>query len=124
MNSRGQSWLRSGLLVVVLLATFGLLHARNRQEILPARTPLSNFPLAIGVWEGKQLQIDSETRQILGPGDYLSRNYFDPPDSEMNLFIAFFPSQRQGDTIHSPRNCLPGSGWLPVQSSYLQIATL
>jgi len=122
MSSRGQSWLRLAILLTVLLATFGLLHARNRQEVLPVRMPLSNLPLSIGGWEGKQLEIDSETRQILGPGDYLSRNYFDPGDSEINLFIAFFPSQRQGDTIHSPRNCLPGSGWLPVQSSYLQIS--
>src|SRR4029077_5978683 len=33
----------------------------------------------------------------------------------------FFPSQRTGDTIHSPKNCLPGSGWAPTQSGYTDL---
>jgi EpsI family protein len=119
----GHSWLRFALLLLVLLATFGLLNARNRSEVLPAHASLQNFPLSVGDWEGKNLPIDSQTRQVLGPGDYLSRDYFNSSHSEMlNLFIAFFPSQRRGDTIHSPRNCLPGSGWWPLQSRYIQIA--
>jgi EpsI family protein len=123
MNTLTHYWPRFALLLAVLLATFGLLNARNRREILPAHAPLRDFPLALNGWEGKNLQIDPQNRKVLGPGDYLARDYFDPSQSEVvNLFIAFFPSQRQGDTIHSPRNCLPGSGWLPVESRYLQIA--
>jgi EpsI family protein len=122
MNRFGLSWLRFTLLLLVLLATLGLLKARNHGETLPAHASLQNFPLSFGDWEGKSLPIDSQTRELLGPGDYLSRDYFNSPHSEMlNLFIAFFLSQRRGDTIHSPRNCLPGSGWLPLQARYMQI---
>lgn len=122
MTKLRPSWLRFVLLLLVLLATFGLLNARNRREVLPAHAPLQNLPLSVDGWEGKSLPIDSQTREILGPGDYLSRDYFNSVHSEVvNLFIAFFPSQRQGDTIHSPRNCLPGSGWLPLQSRYVSI---
>lgn len=123
MNKLGQSWLSFALLLLVLLGTFGLLSARKRLEILPPHAPLQSFPLSLNGWEGKDLQIDTQTREVLGQGDYLSRDYFSSAHSEMvNLFIAFFSSQRQGDTIHSPRNCLPGSGWLPLQSRYTQIA--
>jgi len=38
-----------------------------------------------------------------------------------DIFIAYFPSQRTGDTIHSPKNCLPGAGWTPVESSQVQL---
>ena len=59
---------------------------------------------------------------MLGPGDFLVRDYFNPSQREVaNLFIAFFPSQRQGDTIHSPKNCLPGAGWVPTESSRIWI---
>jgi EpsI family protein len=44
-----------------------------------------------------------------------------PSRPPVNLFIAFFPSQRSGDTLHSPRNCLPGSGWTPVESARLAV---
>jgi EpsI family protein len=38
-----------------------------------------------------------------------------------SLYIGYYESQRQGDTIHSPLNCLPGSGWEPVSKSYVSI---
>jgi EpsI family protein len=44
-------------------------------------------------------------------------------EAPMNLYIAFFPSQRTGDTIHSPRNCLPGAGWVPTESGRIWIPT-
>jgi len=64
-----------------------------------------------------------DVREVLGPGDFLLRSYNDGADGGgVNLFIAYFPSQRTGDTIHSPKNCLPGSGWTPVRSDRITIA--
>lgn len=40
----------------------------------------------------------------------------------MDLFIAYFPNQRKGDTMHSPQDCLPGSGWTPISSQHLSLA--
>jgi EpsI family protein len=120
MNTRTQSWTRFFVLVLLLLATFGLLRARVREEVLPTRESLSTFPLALGDWQGRDLPISPATREVLGPGDFLSRDYFNLSQQQVvNLFIAFFPSQRQGDTIHSPKNCLPGAGWIPVQSTHI-----
>jgi EpsI family protein len=40
----------------------------------------------------------------------------------VDLYIAYFPSQRAGDTIHSPKNCLPGAGWSVLDSSHVMLS--
>jgi EpsI family protein len=51
----------------------------------------------------------------LGVDDYISRRY-SRAESSVGLYVGYYHSQRQGDTIHSPQNCLPGAGWRPVVS--------
>jgi EpsI family protein len=104
---------------LLLIATAIFLQARTRGEVFPPRQPLPSFPQQLGNWEGTDVAIDDDALQVLGPGDFLLRVYRDEQSTQppLDLFIAYFPSQRAGDTIHSPKNCLPGSGWLPVQSS-------
>lgn len=114
------------LAATLIAATAILLEARGRIEIIPARVPLSSFPLQLGPWSGKDFQLDKETLDVLGPGDFLVRGYRDPnlraslPYAD--LFIAYFPSQRAGDTIHSPKNCLPGAGWTPESTDRITLA--
>lgn len=111
------------LLVVVMLASTALfLHARRRAEVVPEARPLDSFPRQIGSWTGTNLTIGPDVREVLGSGDFLSRLYTRSGGPVVDLFIAYFPSQRTGATIHSPKNCLPGSGWTPTESSQLQIA--
>lgn len=104
---------------LLLIATAIFLQARTRGEVFPPRQPLPSFPQQLGSWEGTDVAIDDDALQVLGPGDFLLRVYRDEKSTQppLDLFIAYFPSQRAGDTIHSPKNCLPGAGWLPVQSS-------
>ncbi len=118
MNAVGPSWLRFSLLALLLAGTYGLLKARDHEEVLPLHNSLQNFPLALGNWQGRDIPISPDALEVLGPGDFLARDYFNPSQREVaNLFIAFFSSQRQGDTIHSPKNCLPGAGWVPTEST-------
>ena len=117
MQPKG-SWLRFAW-VVVLLGSVGLfLQARNAPEDVPAHRPLALLPERLGDWVGTDMGIPGDALAVLGPGEFLERNYERPADEPpIDLFLAYFPSQRTGDTVHSPRNCLPGSGWTPVQSS-------
>jgi EpsI family protein len=64
-------------------------------------------------WNGKNVPIEKGIRDVLGPGDFMLRVYQQEQSSEpaVDLFVAYFPSQRSGDTMHSPQNCLPGAGW-------------
>jgi len=110
--------------VAVLAATAWLLHARNSAEVIPDPPPLNSFPKTVGDWTAIQdVKLPKEILDILGPGDFLTRTYYQSStNSSADLFIAYFPSQRSGDTIHSPKNCLPGSGWTPIQSDRITVS--
>jgi len=114
---------RFAIAVTLLGGTALLLHARNSVEIIPAREPLSSFPQVIGGWTSTDIPIPQDVLDILGPGDFLLRGYRNGgSNADVDLFIAYFPSQRSGDTIHSPKHCLPGSGWTPIQSDRIAVA--
>jgi EpsI family protein len=92
------------------------------EAVLPVH-PLAEFPKQIGGWRMIQEGVlDQETRDILKADDYLTRDYVSPSSTEAaNLYVAFFKTQRTGQTPHSPKNCLPGGGWVPAESSIVAI---
>ena len=55
---------------------------------------------------------------VLGLDDYLTRGY-KRNGVYADLYVGYWKSQRQGDTMHSPQNCLPGAGWEPISQSLL-----
>jgi EpsI family protein len=115
---RGSS-ARFVLAALLIVSATIFLQAHSRSEVLPPHLPLQSFPRQVGDWTGTDVAIDKDALEVLGPGDFLLR-LFTNPDKRLpylDLFIAYFPSQRAGDTIHSPKNCLPGAGWAPVESS-------
>lgn len=109
--------------VVALLAgTALLLHARGDTDLIPASEPLSQVPHRIAGMTGTDVQIDQETLDVLGAGEFLSRVYTQDGEVQpIGLFIGYFPTQRTGVTIHSPKNCLPGSGWAFESSRYVSL---
>lgn len=109
--------------VVLLLAgTALLLQARGSSDMVPASEPLKRMPHTIARWSGNDTQIDQETLDILGAGDFLSRVYTQENQSQViGLFIGYFPTQRTGVAIHSPKNCLPGAGWAFESSRYVDL---
>jgi EpsI family protein len=110
--------------VVVLLAgTALLLYARGSTDLIPVSEPLSQVPGTIAGWTGSDQPIDQETLDVLGAGDFLSRVYTREGQSPpIGLFIGYFPTQRTGVTIHSPKNCLPGAGWFFESSQYVDLS--
>jgi EpsI family protein len=116
-------WIRFLCVWLILFGTALLLAAHSSIEYIPKHQPLEAFPYQIANLQGKNLPIDQSVLEVLGPGQFLDREFrgsssADPP---MELFVAYYPSQRVGDTIHSPQNCLPGSGWTPLQVGRMQI---
>lgn len=107
--------------LLVIAALF--LQIRNRDEIVVPREKFSSFPYRVGTWTGIDVNIAPDVLETLGPGDFLARKYTNDNDaSVVDVFVAYYPSQRTGDTLHSPKNCLPGAGWLPINSSKIKIA--
>ena len=111
-------------LTVLLLVQGSLYYAvALRDEAIPTVTPLAAFPIESGPWRMYQdMPIEKEVQDVLRADDTLNRVYVGPGGAAAYLFIAFFKTQRSGQTPHSPKNCLPGAGWEPMESSPLQIA--
>ncbi len=110
------------ILSAVFLAQAGIFYGFSRGEAVPAYRPFSSFPAQIGSWRMvQQGAVDADTNAILRGDDYITRWYGEPPARTANLFVAFFKSQRYGQAPHSPKNCLPGSGWIWTVSDTIAI---
>jgi EpsI family protein len=114
---------RFALAAFLLAGSALFLHIHYSDEIIPAHPPITYLPFQLGPWSGTDEPIPSDIREKLGEGDFLSRKYRDgfSRQSQVDLFVAYFPTQRTGDTIHSPQNCLPGSGWFPLEASRIML---
>ncbi len=121
MNLKSSALGRFILVAFLLASTTIFLRARARREVLPPRQPLASFPANFPGWTSRDFPLDSSILEVLGSGEFLNRVYLRSEPTYVDLFIGFFPSQRAGSTIHSPKNCLPGSGWTPVSSNYVQL---
>ncbi len=121
MIARQLSGIRVAVVAALLVATAAVLQARGRVEVQPKAADIHALPFNIGGLNGNDMRIDPEVLETLGSGNYLSRLYTSPAAPPVDLFIAYYNSQRSGDTIHSPKNCLPGSGWTPLESERIQL---
>ena len=108
-----------------LIASAALfLQAHTHAENFPPRLSLQSFPQHLGDWSSYDVELDKDVLNVLGPGDFLLRGYQNQQlrQAPVDLFIAYFPSQRAGDTIHSPQHCLPGAGWTPLENKPIQLS--
>jgi EpsI family protein len=112
------------ILTFVLLAQASLFYGFSRRENVPAHQPLEMFSFPGTNWRLIQdVPIDQDTLEVLKADDLLSRVYQNKSTGEAaTLFVAYFETQRTGKAPHSPKNCLPGSGWAPSQSGTIAIS--
>jgi EpsI family protein len=120
LKSRGS--VRWWVTAAILLCAFVLLHTMSHGEAIVPRQPLHELPYALGPWTGKEQPLQDQVVQAVGVSDYANRIYSQPPETPVQLYVGYYASQRTGDTIHSPKNCLPGSGWDPIQSGYATVS--
>jgi EpsI family protein len=113
---------RIAILIVLLLGATGYAAYASRPEPEVAREPLAALPMQLAEWTGRRApDFDERTMAVLGVDDYITRVY-SAPGGPVGLYVGYYRSQRQGDTIHSPMNCLPGAGWQPVKTGRLTLA--
>ena len=111
-------WITTGL----LLGASVLLHTLHHGERTVLRRPLSELPYTLGPWTGEERPLQDRIVQAVSVSDYTNRIYVDQAGGPIQLYIGYYASQRTGDTIHSPKNCLPGNGWDPIQSGDVTIS--
>ncbi len=108
--------------LLLVLAALGSFAIANRVEQVPARTPLTAFPLKLGEWRGSEGQVPGEQLEELKLTDYIIASYSRPGVSvPVELYVAYYDSQRKGASIHSPKACLPGGGWAIDEFSQITV---
>jgi EpsI family protein len=117
VSRRALAWLTTALLAI----TWGFTVWVGQRLPEPLRRPLDSLPIEIAGWRGEaQPPLDRDILAVLEPSAYLSRLYT-RGGREIQLFVAYYDIQRTGGTMHSPRNCLPGSGWEVWRHGTLEI---
>jgi EpsI family protein len=110
------------VLTLVLIAQAVLFYTASHGEKVPLAAPLEQFPRHVGAWTLSQSGvIEPEVVALLKADDLMTRWYVDPSVGGANLFVAFFKTQRTGQSPHSPKNCLPGSGWSPTATGMIDV---
>jgi EpsI family protein len=110
-------WITAG----ILLCAFVMMQTMSHGEPIILHQPLHDLPYALGAWTGQEQPLQERVVQAVGVSDYTNRVYSQLAETPVQLYVGYYASQRTGDTIHSPRNCLPGAGWDPIQSGYATI---
>src|SRR6202049_1791080 len=110
-------WITAG----VLVAAFLLAHPVSHGEGIVTHQPLRELPYVLGNWTGTEQPLTKQILEAVGVSDYANRIYFSQKEGLAQLYVGYYSTQRTGDTIHSPKNCLPGAGWDPIRSAYATI---
>jgi EpsI family protein len=93
-------------------------------EHLPPVPDLANFPTGIGDWQRVREDLLSEgVARNLGADARITSTYLDHRTGlYADLLVAWFQSQRGGARQpHSPKVCLPATGWEPRESGDLSL---
>jgi len=98
------------LLLIPVLSLLGF-SLDQREEIIPSHKSLTQFPLHIGEWRGESRTIDTQVLNTLKLTEYFQIDYRSPTNDLVNFYVAYYASQRAGESAHSPRSCIPGGGW-------------
>jgi EpsI family protein len=94
----------------------------TKSENVPIHRSLTEFPLQIDDWIGMaQPPLSEAILANLGVDDYLGRTYYRRDSRILDFYVGYYQSQRQGKSIHSPMNCLPGAGWNAMKRGTLDI---
>jgi EpsI family protein len=112
---------RMWIAAVFLVGAWLLLNTTSHGEAMVPRQQLRDLPYKLGGWTGTEQPFQDRVVQAVGVTDYTNRIYVETAGVPLSLYIGYYATQRTGDTIHSPKNCLPGSGWDPVRSGYATI---
>lgn len=113
MRTDRRAWLPAFILGMGGLLVFGIRQPTGK--IL--REPLATLPGAIGTFGSEDGSLAADELAANGASNYLLRYFTDASGGKgFSVYVGYYAHQRNGKTIHSPKNCLPGSGWEPLSA--------
>lgn len=103
--------------VIVLFAATALIITFHRDTTVPTARPLSEFPQQVKSWQmTSNTEFSADVLGVLKPTDYLYRQYKDTNGKTVQIYIGYHGGGKDSGGIHSPKHCLPGSGWYEVST--------
>jgi EpsI family protein len=97
---------------LLMVLTFVWIQSLTDVENVPLLQQFDSFPEKLGPWKAKEdLPFSRQILDILKVTDYINRDYISDDNRLVNIYVGFYQSQKKGQLIHSPKQCLPGSGW-------------
>ncbi len=108
---------------IILGAGLGLLGLTHDQERPKPLTPIAGILDTVVGYSHAAIEVDTNSQRVAGMDEYVNRVYLLDSTQVFSLYVGYYTYQTQGKSIHSPRNCLPGAGWEPVESATLPIAS-
>lgn len=99
--------------VVCGLLVLAALFVHFHQDVqVPVARPLTDIPERLSGWEKvAETRFSEAVLKQLKPTDYLYRVYADERHHPVSLYLGFHGGGPDSGPIHSPKHCLPGSGW-------------
>ena len=107
--------------VLLLGATYGLSQGVEFREKVPINKSFDQFPLKTGEWIGKRQSMEQKFIDALDLSDYVIMDYKNKQGKSVNFYVAYYESQRKGESIHSPATCLSGGGWIFKQAGAVKL---
>ena len=108
----GRPWIPAAILGVGCLLNLTI----SAQRSMPLVQPLTAVPVMLEGHRATEVPISEAEARVAGVSEFVNRVYDADSASRFFVYVGYYPSQRQGQTIHSPKNCLPGAGWEPLES--------
>ncbi len=118
---KSRSWPVFLAALLILGGSLGLSRGINFREKIPAARPFATFPLDVDGWQGRRQVMEQRFIDALDLSDYAIIDYQDQRGHTLNFYVAYYESQRKGESIHSPATCLPGSGWEFKQAGVITV---
>ena len=109
--------------IALLLPTLVVSQGIEFRTKVPISKSLDQFPLQVGKWIGTRQGMEQRFVDRLGLSDYVIIDFRNPTSEAINFYVAYYESQRKGESIHSPGTCLPGSGWIFREAGTITFST-
>lgn len=113
--------LRAYLPPIVLIAGCLLLWRAQSPKRMPPVAPLAGVMAEVSGLTTVPQVIGDQERRLAGMTDYIARAYVRDTEVVFTTLVSYYDKQVQGTTMHSPRNCLPGTGWEILQPGRRQL---
>ncbi len=114
--------IRYSIVIILLSGTIFYSKLMSHGKPVPIARSLENFPKQIGSWSGETHHFSQEVYDNLGVDDSVLINYKNDNEDTISMYVGYYESQKQGEIIHSPKNCMLGSGWQPIYISEIDIS--